>query len=307
MHHVNNWRAQCEQYVRIVAHALKLLILILGGVVLPQEDILTLLQSTPLFRGVEEKALKEFVTYCSLDDLAVGDKIPWKMRLRDEIPIFLVTRGCVALHTTTVYGAYKRIILALVMPTQLVYEFQFLGDPLPEASGIVAIDETRIVSFYPNRFEELIRNQPIVMRNLAQTIMVKQNISNFHLEAVSQTKGDTKIATMLSGFIRLEVWKRPDYDDQRLKREMPLPVMWSIDLLTRYLSCDVRTARGGLVELIRAGLIKVQWFDDALMSMGDVSMEDIKNLGRKGGRLHEDTYFRISILKPNRLEEYCGG
>jgi len=275
--------------------------------VLPQEETLTLLQSTPLFRGVNEEELEKFVTYCKFEQLSVGETIIFNARFRDEIPIVLVTKGCVALHTTTVYGTYKRIVLALVMPTQLVYEFQFLGDPLPESSSIVPIDETDVVSFYPNRFEALIKTQPVIMRNLAQTMMFKQNISNFHLEAVSQTKGGAKIATMLSGFFRLNAWRPPDYDDLRLKQEMQLSIMWSIDLITRYLSCDVRTARGGLVELIKAGLIKVQWFDDELMPIENVSAQDVRDLGRKGGRLHEETYFRISILKPNRLEEYCGG
>lgn len=36
------------------------------------------------------------------------------------------------------------------------------------------------------------------------------------------------------------------------------------------------------------------------------TIEDLKNLGKKGARIQDDTYFRISILKPNKLEEYCG-
>lgn len=273
---------------------------------MPRNEILTLLQSTPLFRGVQQRALENFVQFCSFREFGVGDKITFRGRARDENPIFLVTKGCVALHATTGYGTYEKIILALVMPTQLLCEFQFLGDPLPDNSGLVAIDETGVVSFYPNRFEELIKSQPIVMRNLAETIMVKQNISNFHLEAVCQTKGDAKIATMLSGFTRLDEWRPLDYDDPHLKKEMPLSVMWSIDILTRYLSCDARTARSGLLELIKAGLIKVQWFDDALIPIEDTKEEDLKNSGKKGSKIDEDTYFRISILRPNKLEEYCG-
>lgn len=277
-----------------------------GRPILPQGDILTSLQSTPLFSGVHERWLKEFTKYCSFEEFGVGDKIPVRGRAQDEIPIFLVTKGCVALHATTGYGRYEKIILALVMPAQLLYEFQFLGDPLPANSGAVAVDETRVVVFYPNRFEELLRHQPVVMRNLARTIMVKQNISNFHLEAVCQTKGDLKIATMLSGFIRLAAWRPNGYDDPHLKKEMPLSVVWSIDLLTGYLSCDVRTARNGLLELIKTGLIKVQWLNDELMPLEGIGEQDLKAQGRKGGMFHEKTAFRISILKPGKLEEYCG-
>lgn len=273
---------------------------------MPQSEILTLLRSTPLFRGVPERALEDFIESCSFQEFGVGDKIPSRGRVGDQNPIFLVTKGCVALYSTTGYGTFQKIILALVMPTQLLCEFQFLGDQLPDTSGLVAIDETSVVIFYPNRFEEFIKSEPAVMRNLAAAIMVKQNISNFHLEAVCQTKGDAKIATMLSGFIRLDEWRPRGYDDPHLRTEMPLSVMWSIDLLTRYLSCDVRTARSGLLELIKRGLIKVQWFDRALIPLEGTDEEDIKNLGRKGARIDEDTYFRISILKPNRLEEYCG-
>jgi hypothetical protein len=191
------------------------------------------------------------------------------------------------------------------MPTQLVGEFEFLGGVLPDRLEVIAIDETKLISFHASLLRELIKTFPVIAVNLARTISIKQHISNFRLEAVCQTKGDKKIATLLIGFIRIPLWTPSSYEDLQFKQKMPISIMWSIDLLTRYLSCDVRTARDGLLDLVEAKLINIQWFGDALVPLNDISTDDVKDLGKKNSRIDEKTYFRISIMNPNRLEEYC--
>jgi hypothetical protein len=250
---------------------------------------------------VTEQELKNFLQDCSFAEFHVGERMHLGGRVSGDVGISVVCEGCLAIHAPTEFGAYKPIILALIMPSQLIGEFEYLGGILPDRLEIIAIDETKVMSFHGNSLKTLIKSCPAIAHNLARTIVIKQQISNLRLEAVCQTKGGKKIATLLLGFIRIQEWKPPIYNDPQFKQEMPLSIMWSIDLLTRYLSCDVRTARDGLLELVEAKLITIQWFDNALMPLTEIRTEDVKDLGKK----HWRSYFRISITRPNKLEEYC--
>jgi CRP-like cAMP-binding protein len=255
---------------------------------------------------VAEPEFEKFLEVCSFAEFRVGERMHLGGRVSGELPISVVLEGCLAIHAPTEYGKYEAIILALIMPSQLIGEFEYLGGILPDRLEIIAIDETKVMSFPGNSLKDFIKTCPVVAHNLAKTILIKQNISNFRLEAVCQTKGGKKIATLLLGFIRIPEWKPAIYGDPQFKREMTLSIMWSIDLLTRYLSCDVRTARDGLVELMDAKLITIQWFDNALTPLTGISTEDVKDLGKKYCRVDERSHFRIAIKTPNRLEEYCG-
>jgi len=272
---------------------------------LPQDNPLTCLQSSSLFQGVDERTLKDFLTHCSFAEFGTGERVHIGSRGSSEVPIIVVSEGCLAIHATTEYGKYEAIILALIMPTQLVGEFEFLGGRLPDRLEVIAIDETKVISFHPDSLRGLIKAFPAIAYNLARAILTKQNISNFRLEAVSQTKGDKKLATLLLGFIRIPDWTPATYEDLQFKQEMPLSIMWSIDLISRYLSCDVRTARDGLLDLVEAKLITIQWFDGALAPLNDVTANDVINLGKKTSRVDERTHFRLTITRPNKLEEYC--
>jgi hypothetical protein len=192
------------------------------------------------------------------------------------------------------------------MPLQLVGEYQYFGDELPERLEVIAVHNTSVLSFSPHALRELVKSFPVVNHNLAKTILIKQHISNFRLEAVCQTKGDHKIATLLTGFIRIPEWQPKNYADQHFKHEMPLPMMWTVDLITRYLSCNMRTARDGLLTLVNSKLITIQWFSHELKPLYDVDAQDLKDLGRRNSKVDDKTYFKISILAPNKLEEYCG-
>ena len=254
---------------------------------------------------MDERTLRDFLKHCSFAEFGTGERVHIGSRGSSEVPIFVVSEGCLAIHATTEYGKYEAIILALIMPTQLVGEFEFLGGKLPDRLEVIAMNETKVISFHPDPLRVLIKTFPAIAYNLAQAILTKQNISNFRLEAVSQSKGDKKLATLLLGFIRIPDWTPATYKDLQFKQAMPLSIMWSIDLISRYLSCDVRTARDGLLDLVEAKLINIQWFDDTLTSITDVSTEDIINLGKKNSRVNERTYFRLTIMRPNKLEEYC--
>ncbi|HSS20388.1 MAG TPA: hypothetical protein VLL54_09965 [Pyrinomonadaceae bacterium] len=269
-------------------------------------DNLTYLQSTPLFQGITEAALKGFIKNCSITELDVGERLHINRRNLAEVPISIVFEGCLAIHANTAYGKHKIIVLALVMPFQLVGEYQYFGDELPDRLEVIAIHKTRVLSFSPNSLRELIKGFPVVNHNLAKTILLKQHISNFRLEAVCQTKGDHKIATLLTGFIRIPEWLPTSYADLHFKQEMSLPIMWSVELMTRFLSCNVRTVRDGLWTLVEAKLITIQWFDHELRPLNDVDAEHLQDLGKRHGRVDDKTYFRISIPAPNKLEEYCG-
>lgn len=272
---------------------------------MPTVNPYTYIQSSLLFKGVDEKAFKNFLNDCSFAEFRVGERVHFGARVSSDVPIFVVSEGCLAIHAPTEYREYEPIILALIMPSQLIGEFEYLGGILPDRLEVIAIDETKVMSFHGNSLRALIKTCPEIAHNLARTILIKQHISNFRLEAVCQTKGGKKIATLLLGFIRIPEWKPAMYSDPQFKQEMPLSIMWSIDILTRYLSCDVRTARDGLLELVEAKLITVQWFDNALMPLTGMSTEDVDVLSRRHGRVDGRFYFRISITRPNKLEEYC--
>ena len=261
---------------------------------------LSYLQSSLLFNGVAQEELQNFLQDCSFAEFRVGERMHIGARGSADVPISVVGEGCLAVHAPTEFGEYEPITLALIMPSQLLGEFEYLGGTLPDRLEVIAIDETKVLSFHGNSLKALIKTHPAIAQNLAKTILIKQHISNFRLEAVCQTKGRKKIATLLLGFIRIQEWKPAIYNDQQFKQEMPLSIMWSIELLSRYLSCDVRTARDGLLELMEAQLISLQGFDNALKPLDGVSAADIIDVGKKH-------YFRITITRPNKLEEYCAG
>lgn len=268
-----------------------------------QAEILASLRDAPPFKGLKDLTLKELAQHCELWKLEVGEQVRISPR---NIPILLVRKGCIAATSTTGFGRLEKIVLALLMPAQLVCEFEFFGNTLPETAGLRAVDETEIIAIPTAAVTDLIRTHPEVMRNLAKTLVTKINICNFHLEAVSQTQGDKKIATLLSGFVRLAEWIPAGYQDTHQKAPMPIPVVWDVELFVRFLSSDHRTVVRGLADLVRQNLIEIEWLDDALAPRRDVGLEDLAELGRKNCRLDARTRFRVTIRNPGKLERYCG-
>ncbi|OLE55403.1 MAG: hypothetical protein AUG51_02800 [Acidobacteria bacterium 13_1_20CM_3_53_8] len=186
-----------------------------------------------------------------------------------------------------------------------INEFEYFGNKLPDNAGLKAIDRTELISFSIKRLSDLIAANPQVMRNLAKMLVTKINICNFHLEVVSQTQRGRKIATLLSGFIKISEWKPSYYQDIQRKAPMSLSIAWDIELLTRFLSCDSRTIRDGLRDLLEENLIEIEWLDDRLAAIQNVTMNDIIDLGKKSSKIDEKTNFRLTIKNPNKLEDYC--
>jgi hypothetical protein len=269
---------------------------------LPQE-ILFCLKSTELFRGVNERALKDFAQHCTIQILDVGEHVPVNL---NDLHVLLILKGCVAATVTAEYGRFEKFVSTLLMPTQLLFEFEYLGNKFPDHAKLKVIDKTEMISFPTQRLTDLIVTCPQVMRNLAKALVTKINIGNFHLEVVSQTQGDRKLATMLSGFIKIAEWKPADYKDIRHKDPLPLSIAWDIELLTRFLSCDSRTLRDGLLDLLEENLIEVEWLDDSLAVIQGIEINDIKQFGKRDSKIDEKTYFRITIKNPAKLEDYCG-
>ena len=268
-----------------------------------QAEILAGLRDAPPFKGLKDLTLKELAQRCEIWKLEVGEQVRINPR---NIPILLITKGCIAATSTTGFGRLEKIVFALLMPSQLVCEFEYFGNTLPETTGLRAVDETEIVAIPTAVVTDLIRSHPEVMRNLAKTLVTKINICNFHLEAVSQTQGDKKIATLLSGFVRLAEWTPPHYQDAHQKSPMHISVVWDVELFVRFLSSDHRTVVRGLVDLVRENLIEVEWLDDALTLIPDVGLEDLVELGKKNCKLDARTRFRVTIRNPGKLERYCG-
>jgi CRP-like cAMP-binding protein len=270
---------------------------------LSQAEILASLRDAPLFKGIKDLILKEMAQRCEIWKLEVGEQVRISPM---RIPIMLITKGCIAATSTTGFGRLEKIVLALLMPSQLVCEFEYFGNMLPETAGLRAVDETEMIAIPAAVMTDLIRSHPEVMRNLAKTIVTKINICNFHLEAVSQTQGDKKIATLLSGFVNLAEWRPPGYQDDHQKSPMSISIVWDVELFVRFLSSDHRTVVRGLVDLVRENLIDIEWLDDALTLIPDVGLKDLVELGKKNSKLDARTRFRVTIRNPGKLERYCG-
>lgn len=268
-----------------------------------QAETLTSLRNAPLFKGLKDALLKELAPHCEIWKLELGEQVRINPR---NIPILLITKGCIAATSTTGFGRLEKIVLALLMPSQLVCEFEYFGNTLPETAGLRAVDETEMIAIPALRMTNLIRSYPEVMRNLATMLVTKINICNFHLEAVSQTKGDKKIATLLSGFVRLAEWMPRGYDDPHQKSPMRISVVWDVELFVRFLSSDHRTVVRGLVDLVQEGLIEIEWLDNTLTRKPEVDVKDLVELGRKNCKLDARTPCRVTIKNPGRLERYCG-
>jgi CRP-like cAMP-binding protein len=269
---------------------------------LSQAEILSNLRDAPLFQGVEEQALRNLAQRCSVRTFEVGEPI---LTAPDDDPILLVAKGCVSATSTTGYGKFEKIVLALLMPTQLLYEFEFFGNKPPENAGLRAVDGTEIIFFPRKAMAELCATYPQVMHNLAKALITKINVCNFHLEAVSQTKGGRKIATMLSGFVKIPEWRPRHYQDIQRRSPMPLSIVWDVELFTKYLSSDFRTIREGLFDLVQENLIEIEWLERDLVPIQNVGAGDIKELKKTGDRIDTKTYFRITLTNPGKLEDYC--
>jgi CRP-like cAMP-binding protein len=179
---------------------------------LSEAETLASLRDAPLFKGLTDAILKELAPHCDIWKLEVGEQVRINPK---NVPIFLITKGCIAATSTTGFGRFQKIVLALIMPSQLVCEFEYFGNTLPETAGLRAVDETEMIAIPALMLTNLISSYQEVMRNLATMLVTKINICNFHLEAVSQTQGDKKIATLLSGFVRLTEWVPSGYQDVR--------------------------------------------------------------------------------------------
>jgi CRP-like cAMP-binding protein len=270
---------------------------------LSHSEILASLRDAPLFKGLKDPILKDLAQHCEIWKLEVDEQVRINPK---SVPILLITKGCITATSTTGFGRFEKIVLALLMPTQLVCEFEYFGNALPKTAGLRAVDETEIVAIPSAILTELIRSNPDVMRNLAMMLVTKINICNFHLEAVSQTQGDKKIATMLSGFVRLAEWVPPAYQDAYKKSPMPITIVWDVELFVRFLSSNYRTVVRGLGDLISENLIGIKWLDDALTPRSDIGPDDLAELGKKNSKLDARTRFRVTIQNPGKLERYCG-
>lgn len=268
-----------------------------------QVEILASLRDASLFKGLKEPILKDLAQRCEMWKLEVGEQVRISPR---NVPILLITKGCIAATSTTGFGRLEKIVLALLMPSQLLCEFEYFGNTMPETTGLRAVDETEMIAIPALVMTNLMRSHPEVMLNLAKTLVTKVNICNFHLEAVSQTQGDKKIATLLSGFVKLAEWVPPGYQDPHQKSPMHISVVWDVELLVRFLSSDYRTVVRGMVDLIREDLIEIEWLYDALTPIPEVGLEDLVDLGKKNSRLDVRTRFRVTIRNPGRLERHCG-
>lgn len=266
-------------------------------------ETLANLQNAPLFKGLQDAILNDLAQRCQIWKLEVGEQVRINPK---NIPILLITKGCIAATSTTGFGRFRKIVLALLMPSQLVCEFEYFGNTPPETTGLRAVDETEMIAIPAPLMTDLSRSHPEVMRNLATMLVTKINICNFHLEAVSQTQGDKKIATLLSGFVRLAEWVPASYHDLQQKAPMTISVVWDVEFFERLLSSEFRTVVRGLVDLVQQNLIEIEWLDDSLAPISNVGVEDIAELGRKNGKLGAKTRFRVTIKNPGKLERYCG-
>jgi CRP-like cAMP-binding protein len=270
---------------------------------LSQAEIFVSLRNVSLFKGLKDPILKELAQRCEIWKLEVGEQVRISPR---NIPILLITKGCIAATSTTGFGKLEKIVLALLMPSQLLCEFEYFGNTMPETAGLRAVDETEMIAIPALVMTNLMKSHPEVMLNLAKTLVTKVNICNFHLEAVTQTQGDKKIATLLSGFVRLAEWVPPGYQDTHQKSPMSISIVWDVELFVRFLSSDYRTVVRGLVDLVREDLIEIEWLYDALTPIPDVGPEDLVELGKKNSKLDVRTRFRVTIRNPSKLERYCG-
>lgn len=270
---------------------------------MPQAEILSGLRACPVFEGVKDTALRDLAENCTFWRMDVGEHVRVTPA---DVPLLLITKGCVAAVSTTGFGQHKRIVLALLMPTQLMCEFEYFGNMLPETAGLRAVDETEIISIPAKAMTGLMSQHPRVLHNMARALVSKINVCNFHLEAASQTQGDKKIATMLSGFINIPEWTPRDYRDVQRRSPMRLTVVWDVDLISKFLSSDDRTVWGGLAELVRRNLIEIEWLDERLAPVAGVELDDLIKPGRRNRKVNDRTRFRVTIKNPDRLEHYCG-
>jgi hypothetical protein len=257
------------------------------------------LAQTRIFHKIEAIELKKIINTGLEKHYEVGDLIYDSNKLGNSIPLIVVLEGCVAVIESTDADDKNDIFDALVMPYQILGEFQLLGYPFPQELKLIAFEKTKTFEINRGFLGKLPEKDKIQFyRNLAKTLVEKINIGNLQLYIRDFGRASAKFPEYLRQVLSNEIWSRVT---EKKGRKYNLNIFWTVAKLSRYLSLDEPSLTGILKKFVEVKVGEIVWYDKDFNPIERVTLDDIEHLNAREGKLKRRTKFKIMNLDKRKI------
>lgn len=272
-------------------------------------NIIEVIKKVHLFEGLKDAVQQKLADECTGESFKFNEVIWSKERQQDwnyqrnknkkniesDTPLMIVASGCAAVTQSSGSTYQTHRLNALVMPYQLIGEFQFLGDPWPPDIEIRAFATTEVIFLDPKILGEFAKEYcSIIYKNLAETLMEKLNIANYHFLITGGKDVMPKLAMFLDKVFKIPNWDLICKIDQG-GNGGHINIFWNYTTLGHLLNCDGRSVRPPVEKLVADGVISLTYFD---LDMNKV--EAPKNGGVKANK----AYFQITLHNKKALRRH---
>lgn len=265
-----------------------------------ESPIKSVLSKIKLFQCFDDKQLTDISNYSDLNKHDPNSLIYEYSELKQSVPFMIVASGCAGVVHHPIHKRTEDVINALIMPYQTIGEFQFLGEKFPDSIQIITFAKTSIISIDSEYLTELVKDNAVFYRNLAETLVEKLNINNFHLFIRHFSSGfDKKCSFYLYNILTHPVWSRILLIKSSSKYK--IPIYWTVNSLGKYLSTKHRSVASHLATIIESGAIEISWYSNSYKKLDAIDIKDVENLGKEESKLKYDTLFQISVTDRNKL------
>jgi CRP-like cAMP-binding protein len=259
-----------------------------------KSEIFAILKRNLLFENIPVTELAELVKHCLLYK-TVYKQLIWNhaeegRREKPGVPLFIIAKGCVKI----VNMHEENRLWAIVVPDQLIGEFQLLGDPWPTELAVRTYNkETEIVEIDQKYLLELAKKYPLLYKNLSKTLVEKLTISNSRFSVTAEAKHVLpKLAIFLDKAPDFPRWKKICKTEDNYHSYV-IDIFWSCRSMSSVLVCDERGMQNALNTLHKAGAIEMEYLK--------LEKEKLKGVRAEKGR-----NFRIIVKDANLLRDFEG-
>ena len=258
-------------------------------------------EQTLIFNGFSTADLKPFVEVSSIKNFNVG-KLIYDVTNANEIPLIIIMKGCVGVIDKSDERGELDDVIALVMPYQLLGEFQLLNDEFPDNIELLSFAETQIIEIKRECLNYLSdETRAKFYCNLAKTLVEKINCANRHLAIRGISTVSVKLIEYLTEVRKHTIWQRAVTIDENALYD--LNIIWSVNKLASYLSCKEIGIAEALFDLVEIKAMEIVWFDRDFKPINDVTPDMVKKLNKQRNPLKYRTKFKINNIDRVKLRE----
>ncbi len=157
-----------------------------------QSDLIQFLRSTPLFVGMAEEILEKIVCYSRMRRMERGELLFNQTDPAEAV--YIVHSGCIALFLATPDG--KELVINEMDPGDCFGELSLITHQ-PRSTNAVAREPSLIITIPSDRFMELLKDEPELMKRILELTAQRLRISSERESALAFLDSSARVARVL--------------------------------------------------------------------------------------------------------------